>query len=110
MNIDKFLNDWIAVSNAYDTEKYLEKYLENAILDDISVGNIFVGHEGIRHYFTSYFIEYKTQTRLVKLNINKMQAHIEVEFTGEFPEKQVGGTFDFKFKNGKIEKVTAALV
>lgn len=48
MNIETFIKDWIAVSNSYDTEKYLEFYNENAVLDDPSVGRKFTGHSGIK--------------------------------------------------------------
>ncbi|PJJ07327.1 SnoaL-like protein [Flavobacterium sp. 1] len=110
MDLKIFIQDWLAASNAYDTKKYLEKWQENAVLDDPSVGQVFKGQSGIRKYFESYFIGYKTQTRLVKLDIiadNK--AHIEVEFTGEFPEGKIGGIFDFTFKNGRIDKAKADL-
>ena len=110
MDIKAFLTDWIAVSNSYNTEKYLAKHLEDAVLDDPSVGRKFVGHKGIREYYVSYFIGYKTQTKLVKLDIQGNMAHMEVEFTGEFPEGQIGGMFDFTFKDEKIEKVKAVLL
>jgi len=63
MDIAKFLQDWIALGNNYDTEKYPGKFLEDAVLDDPSVGRKFTGHEGIKEYYTSYFIGYKTQTK-----------------------------------------------
>lgn len=110
MDIKSFLEDWIQVSNAYETEKYLDKYLENAVLNDPSVGRKFVGHEGIREYFVSYFIGYKTHTEIVSLEINVDKAHLEVEFTGEFPEGKIGGTFDFTFENEKIAFVKADLI
>jgi hypothetical protein len=31
---------------------------------------------------------------LTKLDINNNEAHLEVEFTGEFPEGKIGGIFD----------------
>lgn len=105
-----FLAEWIELSNAFETEKYLYKYHKNAILDDPSVGRKYIGHEGIREYFETYFIGYDTQTTLVKLEIDDDQAHMEVEFTGNFPGKQIGGTFDFVFENGKIAKLKAALI
>jgi hypothetical protein len=37
------------------------------------------------------------------------KAHLEVDFTGEFPGGQIGGLFDITFKNGKIEAVMANL-
>jgi len=110
MNIKVFLIDWINVSNSYNTEKYLEKFLDDAALDDPSVGRKFIGKKGIREYYESYFIGYKTQTKLVKLDIQDNTAHMEVEFTGEFPEGKIGGMFDFTFKEERIEKVKANLI
>jgi ketosteroid isomerase-like protein len=110
MDIKAFLLDWLEVSNSFNIEKYLEKYLEDAILNDPSVGRKFIGHKGIREYFTNYFIGYKTQTKLVKLDIQDNNAHMEVEFTGEFPEGKIGGIFDFTFKNQKIATVEADLI
>ncbi len=111
MDIKAFINDFLAVSNAYDTESYLGKWQEKAVLDDPSVGRIFKGHSGIRNYFESYFIGYKTQARLMKLDIiSDNEAHIEVEFTGEFPEGRIGGIVDFTFKDGKIAEAKADLI
>ena len=110
MDIKEFLTDWLKQSNSYNTEKYLEKYHEDAVLDDPSVGRKFVGHKGIKEYFVSYFIGYKTKTRLVDLEVNGNKAHMEVEFKGEFPEGTLGGVFDFTFKDGKIAKVKADLL
>ncbi len=109
MDIKAFLLDWLEISNSYNTENYLAKYLEDAVLVDPSVGRKFVGHKEIREYYTNYFIGYKTQTELVKLDIQDTIAHIEVEFTGEFPEEKIGGIFDFTFKNDKIATVIADL-
>ena len=110
MDIKAFLLDWIAIANSYDTEKYLQYYLKEAVLDDPSVGKKFIGHKGIREYFTNYFIAYKTQTRLVKLTTQDNKAYLEVEFTGEFPEGKLEGSFDFTFKEGKIATVKADLL
>lgn len=110
MNTETLINDWIAAGNAFDTQKYLSFYLEDAVLDDPSVGSKFEGHTGIKRYFDSYFIGYNTHTELVKLIITAAnKAHLEVQFTGDFPEGTIGGTFDFTFKNGKIAYVKADL-
>jgi ketosteroid isomerase-like protein len=111
MDINEFVKDWLDKSNAYDTEKYLELWQEKAVLDDPSVGQLFKGYSGIKKYFESYFIGYKTQSQLIKLDIiSDNEAHIEVEFTGEFPEGKIAGTFDFTFKDGKIDKAKADLI
>lgn len=110
MDIQAFLTDWIEASNNYDIPKYLDKYLPDAILDDPSVGKTFQGHKGIEAYFTNYFIDYNTQTKLIRLDSSGPNAYIEVEFTGTFPEGKIGGSFDFTFKNDKIATVKAALI
>lgn len=111
MNINEFVKVWLDRSNAYDIKKYLELWQEKTVLDDPSVGQVFKGHSGIKKYFESYFIGYKTQSRLIKIDIiSDNEAHIEIEFTGEFPEGKIGGTFDFIFKDGKIDKAKAALM
>lgn len=111
MNIAKLINDWIAASNAFNTKMYLEFYSPDAILDDPSVGKQFKGHKGIKEYFDRYFIGYDTHSKIVKLEIlDNEKAHLEVEFTGDFPEGKIGGTFDFTFKNEKIALVKANLL
>lgn len=110
MDIKAFLIDWLEISNSYNTENYLAKYLEDAVLDDPSVGRKFIGHKGIKDYYTNYFIGYKTQTKLVKLDIQEKNTHLEVEFTGEFPEGKIRGIFDFTFQNEKIATIKADLI
>ena len=111
MNIKNYLENWISAGNRYQTENYLKFYLPDAVLTDPSVGQEFIGVEGIKEYFISYFIGYKTQTKIVSVDIKgEDHAFVLVEFTGEFPQKKLGGTFDMQFKNGKISKVTADLI
>ncbi len=111
MNIHNFINDWLLASNNFDTEKYLEFYEPDSILDDPSVGRQFIGHKGIKDYFESYFIGYNTNTKLVNLNIkDEENVHLEVEFTGDFSEGKLGGIFDLKFKNEKIIFAKADLI
>ena len=109
MEIRKFINDWIATGNSYDVKGYLGFYQADAVLDDPSVGRVFKGHAGIEQYFRDYFIGYKTHTRLVRLNINEHSALLDVEFTGNFPEGKLAGSFDFRFREGKIVYVKADL-
>jgi hypothetical protein len=110
MDIKTFLAAWIEVSNSYNTKQYLDKYAKDAVLDDPSVGKKFVGHKGIKAYYTSYFIGYKTQTRLLKIKTGNNSAYIEVAFTGEFPEGKIKGSFDFTFEAEKIKTVKADLI
>jgi len=111
MNIQALITDWIAAGNAFDLKKYLGFYLPDAVLDDPSVGGKFEGHKGIQRYFESYFVGYNTHTEQLMLQvIDGENAHLEVWFTGDFPEGKIGGTFDFKFKEGRIAYVRADLI
>lgn len=111
MDIKNIIENWITVSNSYDTEKYLDFFLTEAVLDDPSVGREFKGQIGIKNYFESYFIGYQTQTRIIKLDIkDDNHARLEVEFTGNFPEGVIGGMFDFTFENNKISFIKADLI
>ena len=111
MDVKNFIDNWIETSNAFETEKYLNFYLEDAVLDDVSVGRKFDGHNGIKKYFESYFIGYNTQTKVMQLEIsNDNKALLEVNFTGDFPEGKIGGTFELQFKNNKIAFIKADLI
>ena len=111
MNIELFVTEWLAAANAFDTNRFLDLWHTDAILDDASVGEVFKGHAGIRRYFEDYFIGYKTQTELIKLEINSpSEAHLEVEFTGEFPGGRIRGTLDFVLKEDKIRSGKADLI
>lgn len=111
MQIEKFIEQWVEAGNLYDTERYLSFYLPDAVLDDPSVGSTFTGHEGIRKYFTTYFIGYQTHTKIVSLQLqDNGHAHLRVAFTGNFPEGHIGGTFDLTLKSGKIAFVKADLI
>lgn len=110
MKIEEFIANWLKASNDYDTERYLQMYHQDAVLDDPSVGRKFLGRQGIRNYFESYFIGYSTQTRLTHLNVKGDQVHLEVEFTGDFPEGKIKGIFDFIVKKDKIMEAQADLI
>lgn len=111
MNIKTFIDDWIEAGNVFDTTKYLNFYLINAVLDDPSVGRKFLGHEGIEDYFNSYFIGYNTYTEIISLNISdELHVSLKVKFTGDFPEGEIGGTFEITFKNNKISYLKADLI
>jgi hypothetical protein len=111
MDIKTFINDWIEATNNLDTTKYLNFYLTDAVLDDPSVGKKFLRHEGIEDYFNSYFIGYNTHTEIVHLKIsNENKTYLEVKFTGNFPEGEIGGTFEITIKNNKISYLKADLI
>lgn len=91
---DTTIAEWIAATNTHDSAAYLAFFTDDAVLDDPSVGQVFEGHGGIDDYFQSYFIGYDTQTRLLSTAPRDGYLHVEVEFTGTFPEGRIGGVFD----------------
>jgi len=110
MTTDEIIADWITVSNAHDTTGYLSFFTDDTTLDDISVGDVFEGHEGLQRYFEDYVIGYSTQTRLVSITPEDGHLHVVVDFTGSFPEGQIGGYFDMTFTGDKISFMRADLL
>lgn len=93
---------WVAAANSHDPEAFLSFFDENATLDDPSVGEQFDGHDGIREYFTRYFIGYNTATALISATDEENLSHVVVDFVGDFPGGRTGGIFDLTFLGEKI--------
>ena len=110
MSTDEIIADWIAVSNAHNTAGYLSFFTDDVVLDDTSVGDVFEGHEGLQRYFETYVVGYNTQTRLVSITPEGDHLHVVVDFTGTFPEGQIGGYFDITFTGDKISFMHADLL
>ena len=100
---------WIEVSNAHDTDGYIAFFTPDARIDDISVGDVFDGEEGLRRYFDTYVVGYNTQTRIESVTPVDDHLHVVVEFTGSFPGSPLGGYFDMTFASGKIAFILADL-
>jgi len=69
-----------------------------------------IRHLAPARYFQSYFVGYNTQTRLVSTEAREDSLHVEVDFTGDFPGGQTGGTFDIAFAGEKLARVQADLL
>lgn len=110
MDIHAFVQKFIQTSNAYDLDGYLALFHEHATLEDVAVGETFIGHEGIKDYFNTYFIEYETQTDLTKLDIHGDSVHIEADFSGNFSKDKLKGYFEFVFQHDKIAQAKANLI
>jgi len=104
------ISEWISVSNAHDTTRYLEFFTSDAVIDDPSVGDVFEGQTGLRKYFETYVVGYETQTRVVSITPEDDHLHVVVDFTGTFPGGQIGGIFDMKFSGDKITFIRADLL
>ena len=76
---DTLIPAWIAAANAYDAEAFLRFFAEDAVLEDPGVGT-FEGRAGIAEYFASYFVAYRTRTRLVAVEPRGTEVHVRMDY------------------------------
>lgn len=99
----------LAATNAFDVEAALALFSPDAVIDDPSTGHRFVGEPGIRDYVTSYFVGYRTVTRLLSLKpLGKRRARLRVDFTGDFGH-EIGILVLTLDAEGRISRVDANL-
>lgn len=105
----KLIEQFLDTTNAFDVEASLQLFTENAVIDDISVGKKFKGKEDVRDYLETFFVGYKTKTKLDSSeNINAFTVKTKVDFTGDFGHEK--GGLDFMFnEGGLIEAIYAYL-
>lgn len=83
--MDKLLDSFIQGANAFDVDGVLALFEADAVIDDASVGDAFVGTDRIRVYLERFFVGYKTTTRLLSLApLDDFTAIAHVDFTGDF--------------------------
>ncbi len=105
----KLIEQFLDTTNAFDIEASLIFFADNAVIDDVSVGKKFNGKEGVRDYLETFFVGYKTKTKLDSIEIiNAFNIKAKVDFTGDFGHEK--GGLNFKFNEiGLIEAVDAYL-
>jgi hypothetical protein len=85
VNINNIINQFIRSSNAYDVETALILFADNAVIDDVSVGEKFKNITGVRKYLEKFFVGYKTVTKLESIEVlDNLNANAQVDFTGDF--------------------------
>ncbi|MVA22027.1 hypothetical protein GOZ94_24135 [Agrobacterium vitis] len=65
--MQKLVEDFIRTTNAFDVDGALSLFAADAVIDDVSVGDAFVGIEGVRRYIERFFVGYNTTSRLLSL-------------------------------------------
>lgn len=74
-----------AATNIFDVDAALALFSSDAVFDDPSVGQVFVGLTGIRDYLERYFVGYHTVTHILSVNMKgDNQATVRLDFTGDF--------------------------
>jgi hypothetical protein len=105
----KLVDTFIRTANAFDVDGAVALFASDAIIDDVSVGDAFVGTEGIRLYVERFFVGYKTASKLLSLErLDDFNASLRLDFTGDFGHEV--GTLKITINSeGLIERIDADL-
>ena len=100
---------FLRCTNAFDLDGALRLFTPDAIIDDVSVGDAFVGAKGIRRYLEQFFVGYKTASRVLSSKqLDDSKTVARVDFTGDFGHEI--GTLKFAVNaDGLIERIDADL-
>jgi|SRR5450432_910527 len=96
MNIKEIVKQFINATNAFDVEAALTLFAEDAVIDDVSVGEKFKNTSGVRKYLEKFFVGYKTVTKVESIEVlDNRNAKVKVDFTGDFGHETGGLNFTF---------------
>jgi len=105
----KLVDTFIRTANAFDVDGAVALFASEAIIDDVSVGDAFVGTEGIRLYVERFFVGYKTASKLLSLEqLDDFSASARLDFTGDFGH-EIGPLKITINSEGLIERIDADL-
>lgn len=83
--MQKLVESFIATANAFDVEGALSLFTTDAVIDDVSVGDAFVGHAGVRQYLERFFVGYSTNRKLLSMEeLDTFHSDVRLDFTGDF--------------------------
>ena len=84
-DIEKIIQHFIKATNESDVPTALALFANNAVIDDVSVGEKFENTTGVRKYLENFFVGYNTVSKLESLKIlNPQEARAQLDFTGDF--------------------------
>lgn len=95
--------------NAFDVEAVLALFTPDAVIDDVSVGDEFVGADGIRRYVEQFFVAYHTASKPLSIKpLDNRNAVVRLDFTGDFGH-EIGILQISVGADGLIERIDADL-
>ncbi|BDU21648.1 nuclear transport factor 2 family protein [Dyella sp. GSA-30] len=107
--MQKVVDTFIQTANAFDVEGALALFTPDAVIDDVSVGDGFVGTEGIRFYLEQFFVGYNTVSKLLSLDKrDSFNATARLDFRGDFG-REIGILKITVDSGGLIERIDADL-
>jgi ketosteroid isomerase-like protein len=91
VNIEKIIQQFISATNEFDVKTALALFADDAIINDVSVGEKFKNTAGVRRYLEKFFVGYHTVTKLESLTVlGNRRANAQVDFTGNFGHETGG--------------------
>jgi ketosteroid isomerase-like protein len=108
-DLEQIAQQFIAAANQFDTQAVLNLFAADAVIEDVSVGEKFVGTSGIKKYIVTFFIGFHTKTKLLSFeHTGPGKILAKVDFTGDFGHET--GWLDIRFNDaGLIEHINADL-
>lgn len=105
----KLIDTFIQTTNAFDVEGALALFTSKAVIEDVSVGDAFVGAEGVRLYIEQFFVGYRTVSELLTLGQLADDTIVaRLDFTGDFGH-EIGILKIKTNSDGLIERIDADL-
>ena len=103
------VENFVRTANAFDIEGTLALFAPNSVIDDVSVGDAFKGHDGVRLYLEQFFVGYNTSSKLLFLDQpDDHNAVVRLGFTGDFGHEV--GILNISINSeGLIERIDADL-
>lgn len=81
----ELVENLVRTVNAFELEGTLALFAPDAVIDDVSVGDTFVGRDGVRRYVERFFIGYNTTSRILSIEEDGvLDAVVRLDFTGDF--------------------------
>ncbi|MBP2560079.1 ketosteroid isomerase-like protein [Neorhizobium galegae] len=107
--MQKLVESFIATANAFDVEGALSLFATDAVIDDVSVGNAFVGRTGVRQYLERFFVGYSTNSKPLSMEeLDTFHSYVRLDFTGDFGH-EIGILKIAINPTGLIERIDADL-
>lgn len=107
--MQKIVESFIRAANAFDVDGALSLFSSDAVIDDVSVGDTFVGRDGVRDYLERFFVGYHTKSELLSFErLDDFNASIRLDFTGDFGH-EIGVLKITVNAEGLIERIDADL-
>jgi ketosteroid isomerase-like protein len=107
--MQELIKNFIETTNAGDIDGALSLFAPDATIDDVSVGDAFVGRDGVRLYLERFFVGYHTFSKLLSIEtIDDFHADVRLDFTGDFGH-EIGTLKIALNSDGLIERADADL-